>query len=422
MPGAADTPKASLGYVAFLRAHPAFLGFGFTLTFFSSFGQTYFVSTFGDAIRGAFDLSEAEWGASYGGATAAAGVALVWVGRYIDRFDLRAWTAGVVLALAGACLLMAWTPGAVLLVVSLFAMRVAGQGLMGHTSVTSMTRYFEAERARAATIAGLGFAAGFACFPRFGGWLQDQMDWRDAWLLLGGVALVVLLPLSQLLLRGHAGRHAAWLARAKTPPTGTVQPAAVAQWTRGQVLGDWRMWCLLPGALSSPFLMTGMVFFYRELARSKGWAPEHLELSMPLLGLALYVTSVVLGPVTDRLGARRLVIYAPLPLALAMGVLGAFDHPAAAYAYVILAGVAMGGMGPIFGSLWPELYGTLHLGSIRSFLSACMVWATAGAPALFGLLLDLEVGMPAIAWGGVAYALLATLLMLPAVRAANAPR
>ncbi|MDJ0976337.1 MAG: MFS transporter, partial [Planctomycetota bacterium] len=345
MAGESKDTRSNLGYLAFVRANPLFLGFGFTLTFFSSFGQTYFVSTFGDSIRATFDLTEAEWGASYGGATAAAGVLLVWVGRYIDRFDLRAWTAGVVCALTSACLLMAWTPGAVFLVVSLFAMRLAGQGLMGHTSVTSMTRYFEAERARAATIAGLGFAAGFALFPRFGGWLQTQMDWRDAWLLLGGVAFAVLLPVSLTLLRGHAARHRAWVERAKAKPDGVVTPASTHQWTRGQVLADWRMWCLLPAALSSPFLLTGMIFFYRELARSKGWTPEHLELAMPFMGLALYVTSLLLGPLTDRVGARRVVVFAPLPLGLAMVVLGLFDHHASAYAYVILAGVAMGGMG-----------------------------------------------------------------------------
>ena len=85
MAGEGDDTRRHLGYLAFVRANPLFLGFGFTLTFFSSFGQTYFVSTFGDSIRATFDLTEAEWGASYGGATAAAGLLLVWVGRYIDR-------------------------------------------------------------------------------------------------------------------------------------------------------------------------------------------------------------------------------------------------------------------------------------------------------------------------------------------------
>ncbi len=428
MAGRSKAAVADVGYLTFLRANPMFLGFGFALTFFSGFGQTYFISTFGDAIRETFDLTQGEWGTRYGIATGTSAVLLMWAGRFIDRFDLRTWTAGLLVALAGACVLMATTPSGTLLVLSLFAMRFAGQGLMGHTAMTSMTRYFDAERARAATLAGLGFAAGFALFPPLGGWMQGALSWRTSWFVLAGVAGGIVLPLALFLLRGHKARHAAWLARTSAAPSpGTagshgVTPATVRQWTRAQVLRDWRMWCLLPGSLASPFLLTGTIFFYADIARSKGWEPAYLERAMFASGIALYVSSMLIGPVVDRLGARRLVAFAPIPLALAMAVLGAFDHPASAYAYVICAGVAMGSLGPAFGSLWPELYGTVHLGSIRAFLSACMVGATALSPALFGKLLDMGVTMPMIAWGGCAYSVLAMFLMVPAARAEAVPR
>ena len=119
----ASVLPARAGYLAFASAHRRFLGFGFALTLFSSFGQTYFLSTFGEPIRAAFDLSAGEWGARYGLATALSAFTLMSVGRRIDDMDLRRWTTGVVLALVGACLLMAWTPSAWMLVVSLFAMR-----------------------------------------------------------------------------------------------------------------------------------------------------------------------------------------------------------------------------------------------------------------------------------------------------------
>ena len=57
-----STRAAGAGYLSFLREHPRFLGFGFALTLFSSFGQTYFLSTFGEPIRAAFDLTAGGWG------------------------------------------------------------------------------------------------------------------------------------------------------------------------------------------------------------------------------------------------------------------------------------------------------------------------------------------------------------------------
>ena len=56
-----DAPRHA-GYLAFASAHRRFLGFGFTLTFFSSFGQSYFISTFGGALRETFHLTPGEWG------------------------------------------------------------------------------------------------------------------------------------------------------------------------------------------------------------------------------------------------------------------------------------------------------------------------------------------------------------------------
>ena len=80
---------AGAGYLSFAAAHRRFLGFGFALTLFSSFGQTYFLSTFGAPIRAAFDLSAGAWGARYGLATALSAFTLMWIGRRIDDMDLR---------------------------------------------------------------------------------------------------------------------------------------------------------------------------------------------------------------------------------------------------------------------------------------------------------------------------------------------
>lgn len=413
-----STRGARAGYLSFLKEHPRFLGYGFALTLFSSFGQTYFLSTFGASIRETFDLTAGGWGLRYGIATAASAFALMWVGRRIDDWDLRRWTTAVLSGLVVACLLMAGTPNATVLVLSLFAMRLAGQGLMGHTATTSMARYFEAERGRALTIAGLGFALGFSAFPRLGIWLQTQVDWRVAWLILAGVIAVLVLPLARQLLRGHGERHARWLE--------SVQAAAAAasedrvpvrrQWTRSEVLHDWRFYLLMPGVLACPCVMTGMIFFHDDLALTKGWTKEYLSTAMVMVGLALYVTSIVLGPIVDRMGPRRLVALTQLPLAAGLFIVAYSTHDLTAYLYLLAAGMTMGSMGPVIGSLWPRLYGTQHLGSIRALVSSAMALSTSAGPWLFGRLLDSGVNMSQVAWGSGIYVLSGTMLLVLATR------
>ena len=44
-------------------------------------------------------------------------------------------------------------------------------------------------------------------------------------------------------------------------------------------------------------------------------------------------------------------------------------------------------IGPVSGGLWPELFGTGHLGAIRSLTSPIAIFATAAAPVLLVQLL-----------------------------------
>ena len=51
------------GYPRFARANARFLGFGFTMAFASSVGQTFFIGMFGPAVRHEFGLNHTSWSA-----------------------------------------------------------------------------------------------------------------------------------------------------------------------------------------------------------------------------------------------------------------------------------------------------------------------------------------------------------------------
>ena len=58
---------------------------------------------------------------------------------------------------------------------------------------------------------------------------------------------------------------------------------------------------------------------------------------------------------------------------------------------MFLAGGTAGAATIVMGALWAELYGTDHVGSIRSMGFAIMVISTSIAPGLIGLLMDIGV-------------------------------
>ncbi len=167
-----------MNYLRFLAAHPRVLGFGFALAFFSSFGQTFFISLFGEEIRGTFDLSHGQFGLGYSLATLASGLTIIWLGRKLDTVDLRLFSAVLCAGLVFACFTMGIAPVVAVLVAAIYLLRLTGQGLLSHTAMTSMARYFDEGRGKAISVAALGFPAGEAVLPILAVVVMERIGWR----------------------------------------------------------------------------------------------------------------------------------------------------------------------------------------------------------------------------------------------------
>lgn len=410
-----------MSYLLFILRHWRLLGFGFLLTMFSSFGQTYYVSLFSAEFRDAFGLGHGGFGLVYSVATLASAVCLVWLGRKIDHMDLR-WYAGLACAgLVVACFITSAVASAVWLTLAIFLLRLTCQGLMSHTAVTTMARYFEAERGRAVSVAQLGYAIGRAAFPVGAVLVVAAVGWRQTWMLTGIVLAVVLVPAVLWLLRGQAERHRAHVARLQR--VSADAGAAARQWSRADVLRDPRFYLLMPLTLASSFITTGLVFHQVHLVAAKGWDLTWFVGSFVLFAIATTVAALIAGPVIDRHGAARLLPYFLLPMAASLVLLAYADHALVVPVYMIATGVSSGAAMTIAGTLWAEIYGVRHIGAIRAVTSALTVFASALSPVAMGWLLDAGVSIEAIALMCVGYIGAATaLLAVPALRPARMAR
>ncbi len=407
-----------MNYLRFVAAHPRFLGFGFALAFFSSFGQTFFISLFGEKIRGTFDLSHGDFGLGYSLATLASGLTIIWLGRKLDTVDLRLFSAALYAGLVVACFGMAFAPVVAALVVAIFLLRLTGQGLLSHTAMTSMARYFDEGRGTAISVAGLGFPAGEAVLPILAVVVMERIGWRETWMAIAAGLFVIVIPLVLWLLRGHGKRHRTHLERLENETaTGSGEPGSLGrQWTRAEVLRDPRFHLLLPGVMAPGFIVTGLFFHQVHLVDTKGWSLTWFAGCFAAFAAAQVPAGLLAGPLVDRLGATRLLPGFLLPLAAGLAVLAMSRHMMVAPAFMVLAGITSGIGGPIVGSMWAEVYGVRHLGAIRAMVTAILVFGTAGSPVTMGWLIDAGVSMETIAWLCCAYAVAGTVLMWAAMR------
>ena len=381
-------------YLAFVKNNLRWLAAGMLLTFASSFGQTYFISLFGAQIRSAFHLSHGDFGLVYMLATLTSAAVLVQLGRLADHMRLLTLGLATIGGLAMACCAMALSKQWLWLAVTLFFLRLFGQGMMSHVAMTAMARWFNLYRGRALGIAALGFAVGEAVLPPVFFGVTVYAGWRGAWWLAAGFLLLAAGPALFGLARherqpGQSGAHAG-----NAPGTGAVQESiaggspAVASWTRLQALGDWRLYALLPGMFAPAFIMTATFFHQAHIVAGKGWSMAMWTAYYPFLAVASIVFSLVAGWAIDRWSARALLAVFLLPMAGGLGLLAGFDQTAGGLAAMVLFGMTAGASLTISSALWAELYGVVHLGSIKALLGAGAVLASALGPGVTGALMD----------------------------------
>lgn len=390
-----------MGYLIFLRDNWRFVGFGYAASLASSFGQTFYIALSGADIRAEYGLSHGSFGAWFALATIASAATLIWAGRLIDRVDLRWYTAAACCALVGAMLVIATAPTVVVLAVGLYMARLSGQGLMTHISNTSMGRYFDADRGKAVSVAAMGLSSGEALLPVIAVAAIAQLGWRDMWLTAAVVVAVVLALVLPWLLRDHGARHRAYVERT-SKPGGSAQRTA-AQWTRGEVLRDFRFYVVAASVLAFSFIATGLFFHQVHIANVKGWPLELLASAFILFALLKVVTALGVGMLIDRLGSVRLLPAMLTALAATLIVIAAADAVFVPFVYLGLLGISVGILMPVMGALWPELYGVVHLGAIRAMMVAFTALTSALSPAVFGWALDAGATIETIALFCLAY-------------------
>ncbi|MBT3907666.1 MAG: MFS transporter [Rhodospirillales bacterium] len=385
-----------VNYFNFIIQNWRFLVFGIVLNLFSSAGQTYFISVFGGEFRRDFSLSDGEFGFIYMVATVTSAASLIWLGRFIDRIDLRIYAALVCAGIVAAILFTSIVETAFMLGVAFYFLRLMGQGLMNHTAITSMGRYFTERRGTAIGFISLGNTIGIAIYPVMGVVLIAWLGWSESWALLGGVYAIVLVPLVLWLLKGHKVRHENYLI--KQHKESSLRGPSSGDYTVRSMIRELRFYLILPATLAPSFLLTGVIFHQVRIVEAKEWSMSIFASGFTGLAIATFLTSLALGPLVDKWRAVNILPFILVPLAVALVVLNMFQAEIFSFVFLIFMGCSWGAAFAVSGAIWPELYGTTHLGAIKSFTKALNVFASALSPWVFGLLFDAKFGILEISY------------------------
>ena len=378
--------------------------FGFIFTFFSSFGQSYFLGLFNSSIRETLSITHGQFGSIYASATLCSSLLLIWVGKKIDDVNIFKFAFFVTILLSFACFFFSKISSIFLLFIAIFLMRFSGQGMMSHTASTTISRYFTKTRGRALSISWFGLSSAEFILPVLMVYLLTILDWQNLWLIFS-ITVLIVLPISSYLLIKNLNLDS------RETESEDIKEIEIKQWKRVEVIKDYRFYIISLNMLAMPWIFTGFAVFQSFIQTSKGWGPYVIAQSFMSYSILSVLTLFLSGFLIDKFTSRKLLIYMNIPLLLAVIVLILFDTSITAFIFLGLVGISNGFANILGSSTWAELYGVKYLGSIKALTTALMVFATAFGTALFGFLIDIGFTVGNIADVSGAYIFLSLILL-----------
>jgi MFS family permease len=295
------------------------------------------------------------------------------VGRIVDRIGPRRVITLSMLLLAVSTAALAATPDIWYLTGVygvLFALGISGAGVIPNT--TMVARWFIQQRGRAMGLVNAGGSVGQLLLIPLSMAIFLQTDWRTTYLLLGGILLVLGVPVAALALRndpadmglrpdGDTAPTSTEQARA-IPPIPQQAPLEPSRWQGA--LSSTPMWLLMGGFFVCGYTVALVSTHFVAFATDRGIAPTTAATALGLLGGCNIIGSLLAGTVSDRIGRKNPLALIYLLRAAAFIFLLTAHTPWMLYLFAAVAGVSWFSTVPLTVALTAEIYGIRHMGTL----------------------------------------------------------
>ena len=354
----------------------------FILTFCSAFGQTFFISLYSAEIRQAFNLSHGEWGLIYSIATLSSAILILFVGGYADKLSAKMMSSIVIFGLMAFVFCMAINSSFIFLIFIILGLRFFGQGMLGHLSMVYCGKWFSKNRGKAVAVANSGYTLAEASLPSIFVILIGIFVWERTWFIAFIICVIILLSILIFLTVERDKKDSG---NAEITQTGMNNKS----WTRNEMLKNWVFWLALPGLMTSPMFTTTLFFHQVHLVNVKGWEMSEFVILIPFYSFTSLLSLYIFGYLVDRLNTKNILPFFLLPLILGFTTLASANSYLTLILVFVFLGTMQGAYSVVYGTFFPEFFGTKNLASIRTVGLAVMVLSSAIGPVLSGYFIDL---------------------------------
>ena len=354
----------------------------FILTFCSAFGQTFFISLYAGEIRAAFDLTHGEWGLIYSCATLSSAILILFVGGYADGSSAKSLSTLVILGLIVFIFLMANNTSTWGLVLIILGLRFFGQGMLGHISMVFCGKWFFKNKGKAVAVANSGYTLAEAIMPTIFVALIGVLSWQTSWYVS---ILMSILILASVRFLAETERNKETKPQKENQQVGMLKKS----WKRSEMLKSWVFWAAVPGLMTSPMITTTLFFHQVHLVEIKNWELSTYVLFIPAYSAATLLSLYLIGYFVDKFSTKIILPIFLFPLVSGLLLLSIATSYLELLLIFILFGLSAGAYIVVYGTFFPEFFGSLYLGSVRTVGVTIMVFSSAIGPVLSGYFIDI---------------------------------
>ena len=400
-----------LGYYGWRVALAACLGV------MAGFGSlfVYTFSVFVKPLATEFGWSREAISGGFAIAAVTMGIVSPFLGGWIDRLGpRRIILVCMTVYVCGIASLSLLHAGIWQFYLTCFVLGVVGNGAAHLAYARSISTWFQRRLGVALALVMVGAGMGAMILPVVAQSIISRSGWRAAYASLGGLALLLGLPLSWRYIRERGHERGADHEHGPTPHGSAPVPRSGATWQQG--LRSYSFWIITAILFVSSISMNGAITHLSALLTDRGITAGKAALCASLLGGSSVLGRVVVGWLMDRFFGPRVAFAINLITALGIFLLArAGSFPAGCVAAALI-GIGAGGEAATTPYLLTRYFGLRSFSTLYGFTWTFYAAAGAIGPVILGRAFDLTGSYASL------LVLLATALGLAAITNLLLPR
>jgi len=228
---------------------------------------------------------------------------------------------------------------------------------------STATKWFTARRGLAVAIVSAGNGLGVLFLSPLSRWLISAFDWRMAFLILGGVAWVIVIPTGLLIRNNPRELGAEAYGDGPTHAFGAGTRRVGSEMAGRDALRSLPFWTIALTHFACCAAHSGAIFHMVAHAMDQGIATMASATLLSASGLSSIFGRLGTGVLADRFGAKPTLI-STLALQAVMVFLFLFAHDLGSfYVLALIFGMAYGGVMPLYALVTREYFGDRVMGT-----------------------------------------------------------